>query len=191
MRDAAGGDPRVAGGPPIAALRGVPARRVFAALVAAALMTASGKAGGQCANRPSSCLQCHETEGHYMVRGNGTDWHRDHALGDFCAGCHGGDADAPDAAGAHRGVAWPLADPQRSCAPCHEGSFRDLAARYAVAAEARHARRGGGPPLAEPARPRLRTHDAAAGTIAALLAAAAAAIVTFTERRRPARGGSS
>jgi len=187
MRDAAGGDPRLAGGPPIAALRGVPARRVFAALVAAALMTASGKAGGQCANRPSSCLQCHETEGHYKVRGNGTEWHGDHALGDFCAGCHGGDADAPDAAGAHQGVASPLADPQRSCAPCHEGTFGALAGRYAAAAKARPPRRAGGRDVAEPPR----SHDGAAGTIAALIAAAAGAIVTLTERRRPARGGSS
>src|SRR5208283_4604607 len=115
--------------------------------------------------------QCHETEGHYQVRGNGTEWHRDHALGDFCAGCHGGDAEAPGAAEAHRGVVWPLADPARSCAPCHEGTFRDLAARYAAGAEARHARRARGPRIAEPARPALRTHDAAAGAIAVLLAA--------------------
>jgi hypothetical protein len=170
------------------------------AVGAMALMIAlmfADSARGQCAATVSSCVQCHETEGRFKVRENGTAWHGDHAIGDFCAGCHGGNPEAAGQADAHQGVGQPLADPGRSCAPCHEG-YAALAERYQRAATARrnahddssgdagdNARAHGPRPGAErPAPGVAREHDGAATALVLGLLGVACATVVTVERLR-------
>lgn len=157
-------------------------------LLVPALLFAAADASAQCANRVSSCVQCHETEGKRRVRDDGADWHRDHALGDFCAGCHGGNAEAASEAEAHQGLASPLADADRSCTPCHATGVRERASRYASAVEARRAlpRAPAEPPRAPGA---ASNNDGVLSAIVAALGIAAGAIVAVTERRRDRLAG--
>lgn len=46
-------------------------------------------------------------------------WHLDHAGGDYCAACHGGDRDAEAAFTAHATMVPPLAAPELACGGCH------------------------------------------------------------------------
>lgn len=148
------------------------------ALVFAATLLASRDAGGQCAAQASTCAACHATSPRAPVRHGDAPWHKDHTAGDFCAGCHGGDAAQKREAEAHAGLVEPLADPARSCAPCHDARPFDLAQRYAAAL----AERGPAPPA--PRAPASR--DALVGGVAAALAAVLLALVVVNERRRRA-----
>jgi hypothetical protein len=65
------------------------------------------------------------------VEADGTPWHRDHALADFCAPCHGGDPEAQDEATAHATLVAPLEHVDTACAPCHGADAAAFARRYA------------------------------------------------------------
>jgi hypothetical protein len=160
-------------------------RHASAALLAWAATVAVHDARAQCANRTTSCMQCHEIDGRHRVRENGTAWHRDHALGDFCARCHGGNDEATDETEAHQGMVSPLDDSERSCVACHPGDHGERARRYAADAAAR--REAGGPPHPPAAPVGARSHDPIAGALAAALALGAGAMVAIVERARRRR----
>lgn len=155
------------------------AQTIFGGVLALLLSSIAGDAWAQCADKPSSCLQCHETRGHRSTRDDGSAWHRDHAIGDFCSGCHGGDPAADGEADAHAAMLAPLASSERACASCHASNHRELAARYDAAGPAR---RGAQPPPAPAADP--RRGDTIAGALAALIAVAGAVFVAWNELRR-------
>lgn len=84
----------------------------------------------QCGSQASSCKNCHEVQGQDAVNTKGA-WHTDHAFGDFCEFCHGGNVQATDKTAAHEGlVAW-NADVKASCASCHATDYEDRAQTYA------------------------------------------------------------
>lgn len=150
-------------------------------LFAVALLLSGDDASAQCAAKVSSCALCHATSDRAPARRANADWHRDHSIGDFCAGCHGGEPAAAGEHEAHVGLVNPLVDPARSCAPCHEGGFTERAQRYA----ARLADRAPSPPAprASPASaPASRDEYVAA--LAVIVAALGGALVLFNERRR-------
>lgn len=77
-------------------------------------------ADAQCPANASSCVTCHESQGARPVLAGPLQWHADHAFGDLCAACHGGDREAFDANAAHFQMrVHPLDDPAASCAGCH------------------------------------------------------------------------
>lgn len=166
-------------GPPRMTLRAL----AFAAILLACLPR---EALAQCATKVSSCTQCHEIEGRAPVHGDASPWHEDHALGDFCVGCHGGAPEADHEAEAHVGLIPPLADVARSCAPCHADGLA-LALRYAGHAAAREA----GSARAPAPRP-ASARNGLVGALAVATAIAGGTLVAITERRRRAiaRGGS-
>jgi hypothetical protein len=77
------------------------------------------QASAQCGSQASSCKNCHETQGQDPVNADGTPWHTQHAFGDFCYLCHGGNNQATDETAAHTGLEAPLADINTSCKTCH------------------------------------------------------------------------
>jgi hypothetical protein len=86
----------------------------------------------QCGASASSCKNCHEVNAKHPVNDSG-DWHTQHAFGDFCSFCHGGDVQATDKEVAHKDMTYPLADPKQSCQTCHPNDTLDRAKVYAVA----------------------------------------------------------
>src|SRR5512135_3742808 len=68
----------------------------------------------QCGASTSSCKNCHEVNAKHPVNGSGK-WHTDHAFGDFCDFCHGGDKQAVDKDAAHKAMYYPLADIKTAC----------------------------------------------------------------------------
>ncbi len=90
------------------------------------------QADAQCGTSASSCKNCHEIQGQYPVSNIG-DWHKQHAFGDFCGFCHGGDMKAEDKPTAHIGLAHPLEDVTASCAACHPDDCDGRAQQYAAA----------------------------------------------------------
>ncbi len=95
------------------------------------LMTAA-PARAQCGSQASSCKNCHETQGKDPVNNDGTAWHTQHAFGDFCYLCHGGNNQATDETTAHTGMVDPLADINTSCKGCHPTDTLSLAQSYAA-----------------------------------------------------------
>jgi hypothetical protein len=89
----------------------------------------------QCGAALSQCRDCHEVRGLKPVEGGGASWHRDHAFGDFCAACHGGDPAAPDRIAAHAGLRSPMRNVQQTCGVCHAADAPSLAQRYARGTE--------------------------------------------------------
>ncbi len=85
----------------------------------------------QCGSQASSCKNCHEVKGEDPVNAEG-DWHTQHAFGDFCEFCHGGNVQALDQTAAHQGLVAPLGDIQTNCASCHD-DFEPKAQTYAAA----------------------------------------------------------
>ncbi len=158
------------------------------AALAALLFLAAPEAvaRAQCAAKVSSCAQCHEAPDCAIVRRADEDWHKDHALGDFCAGCHGGDPAAEGDAEAHAGLVWPLADSSRSCAPCHAENHRELAQRYAARAAAPDRK----PSAASPPSAASGSGNRVVGALATFVALGGSAFVAWNERRRahPAGG---
>lgn len=139
----------------------------------------AGEVSAQCAAKVSSCALCHATSDRAPERRPNADWHRDHAIGDFCAGCHGGDPAAQAEADAHAGLVSPLAEPSRSCAPCHAAGFDERAQRYS----ARLAERAPSPPAPLAPRPR-GSRNGLVAAVAVLVASAGVIVVLLTERRR-------
>jgi hypothetical protein len=66
------------------------------------------------------------------VNADGTDWHSQHAFGDFCYLCHAGNNQATDETQAHTGMVSPMQDYVASCKGCHPDDFEALAQGYAT-----------------------------------------------------------
>lgn len=84
----------------------------------AIVLWARPAAAQSCGGQRSTCRACHEERGEHAVNADGTPWHFDHAFGDFCAACHGGDATATGREAAHAGRVPPLAIER--CTGCHD-----------------------------------------------------------------------
>jgi hypothetical protein len=97
---------------------------------AAFLMTIPANA--QCGSQSSSCKNCHETQAQDPVNNDGTAWHSEHAFGDFCYLCHGGNNQAMDETTAHAGMTDPLSDIVINCKSCHPTDYTDKAQIYAT-----------------------------------------------------------
>jgi hypothetical protein len=87
-------------------------------------------ASAQCSSNASSCVSCHETQGLRPILQGTLPWHVDHGFGDLCTSCHGGDPRSSVKELAHASRRSPLADPEATCAGCHERDAQSLAARY-------------------------------------------------------------
>jgi hypothetical protein len=85
----------------------------------------------QCGSQASSCKNCHEVKGADPVNAKG-DWHTQHAFGDFCEFCHGGNVQSTDKATAHQGMVQPLADVKTNCSSCHAADYQVKAQTYAT-----------------------------------------------------------
>jgi hypothetical protein len=85
----------------------------------------------QCGSQASSCKNCHETQAQDPVSNDLTTWHGQHAFGDFCYLCHGGNNQATDKAAAHTGMIDPLSDVVVNCKSCHPNDFEARAQIYA------------------------------------------------------------
>ncbi len=86
----------------------------------------------QCGSQASSCKNCHETQAQDPVNNDGTAWHTQHAFGDFCYLCHGGNNQATDKVAAHTGMSAPLLDVNTSCKSCHPTDTLAKAQIYAT-----------------------------------------------------------
>jgi hypothetical protein len=86
----------------------------------------------QCGSQASSCKNCHETQGQMPVNNDGTAWHTQHAFGDFCYLCHGGNNQVTDKVAAHTGMVTPLVDINTSCKSCHPADTLAKAQIYAT-----------------------------------------------------------
>ncbi len=84
----------------------------------------------QCGSQASSCKNCHETQGQDPVSNDLTTWHGQHAFGDFCYLCHGGNNQATDKAAAHTGMIDPLSDVVVNCKSCHPDDYEARAQIY-------------------------------------------------------------
>lgn len=102
------------------------------AIVAVALWAPADTARAACGASASSCKSCHEINRQMPVNTEG-DWHKDHAMGDYCSFCHGGNVQATDEAGAHEGMVDPFADVTTSCSSCHQDDYEEKATIYADA----------------------------------------------------------
>ncbi len=89
------------------------------------------KASAQCGSQASSCKNCHETQAQDPVNADGTAWHTQHAFGDFCYLCHGGNNQSTDKTAAHTGMVAPLSDIDTSCKACHPADTLAMAQTYA------------------------------------------------------------
>lgn len=85
----------------------------------------------QCGSQASSCKNCHEVKGEDSVNAKG-DWHTQHAFGDFCEFCHGGNVQATDESAAHQGLVQPLEDVKTNCSSCHAADYQTKAQTYAT-----------------------------------------------------------
>jgi hypothetical protein len=101
-------------------------------LVAVSAILLTTNASAQCGSQASSCKNCHETQGQKPVNNDGTAWHTQHAFGDFCYLCHGGNNQATDETAAHTGMVDPLTDIAISCKSCHPTDFSAKAQIYAT-----------------------------------------------------------
>jgi hypothetical protein len=86
----------------------------------------------QCGSQASSCKNCHETQAQDSVNNDGTAWHTQHAFGDFCYLCHGGNNQATDKTAAHTGMIDPLSDIVTNCKSCHPNDYEAQAQIYAT-----------------------------------------------------------
>jgi hypothetical protein len=101
-------------------------------LVAVSAFLLATPAKAQCGSQASSCKNCHETQAQKPVNNDGTTWHTQHAFGDFCYLCHGGNNQATDKVAAHTGMVDPLTDIATSCKSCHPTDFTAKAQTYAT-----------------------------------------------------------
>lgn len=143
----------------------------------------------QCVGEATSCLQCHEMQAQRPVLGSAAAWHRDHAFGDVCTACHGGQPDQAERASAHAGLRDPLEDPATSCAPCHEQDWARRAEGYAarhaaalIAATPQQPPRGPGATAYK-----ASTLDRVLAVIVVLLGIAVACVLLAREPRRSIR----
>ncbi len=159
--------------------------RLAALAVLATIVSLAAPARAQCTSSGSSCVTCHETRAALPVLGEERPWHRDHAFGDLCSACHGGDPEASSAPQAHRGLRSPLEDVTTSCAGCHAADALERAARYrASVAAAPSGDIGDGAPRARaaqrpegPAADERRGADRVLAAIAVLLGGVLLAVI--------------
>ncbi len=86
----------------------------------------------QCGASLSSCKTCHEVKHEKSVANQGP-WHQQHAFGDFCEFCHGGNTAAKDEASAHQGInKMPLKNAGNTCSSCHPDDYKERALKYAA-----------------------------------------------------------
>lgn len=162
--------------------------RVAAGLASLLPLLLPLRAAAQCGGVVSQCRDCHETRGERPVleAGSRSPWHRDHAFGDFCPQCHGGDADATDAEHAHAGLMSPMADVAGSCGKCHDPASVEHAysSPPPTAGHNGAAASGRRPPTTS-----LPWRNAALATTVVLLGASATSYVLRNERQLRARPG--
>ncbi len=114
-----------------------PGKLLRSLLIVAALIAVLGYAiwpqtvSAGCGSSASSCQDCHEAKKQDSVNTNGA-WHTQHAFGDFCQFCHGGNTKATDKAAAHTGLVDPLSDVKASCQSCHPNDYMTRAQGYAT-----------------------------------------------------------
>ena len=101
-------------------------------VVGSFLLMSTTPAAAQCGSQASSCKNCHETQAQLPVNSDGTAWHTEHAFGDFCYLCHGGNNQATDETAAHTGMTDPLSDINASCKGCHPDDTQAKAEIYAA-----------------------------------------------------------
>jgi len=86
----------------------------------------------QCGASLSSCKTCHEVKKAKSVANQGP-WHQQHAFGDFCEFCHGGNTAAKTEAAAHQGInKMPLKNAGNTCSSCHPDDYKERALKYAA-----------------------------------------------------------
>lgn len=107
----------------------IPALFVLLFTTALGLLFAA-PAYADCGADASTCKVCHEGEQQMPVNTLGI-WHTQHAFGDFCAGCHAGDATIKEKEASHAGMrSLVLADPKAACEACHASDYAAKAVSY-------------------------------------------------------------
>ena len=104
---------------------------LFLGITAIFFLLPAQPVSAQCGSQASSCKNCHETQGQDPVSNDLTTWHGQHAFGDFCYLCHGGNNQATDKSAAHTGMISPLSDVVVSCKSCHPKDYEARAQLYA------------------------------------------------------------
>lgn len=157
---------------------------VVAVALALALLLLPRSASAQCGAKSSTCRACHEVRREGPAFDGSLPWHRDHAFADLCPSCHGGDAQAKDAARAHAGRMAPLADASATCGLCHgDGATRAVA--YQSALPPRDAGAPAStPPVAVTTAPRSFVGNRVLALVALVLGAFVGVVVSRNERRR-------
>ncbi|MCB9564977.1 MAG: hypothetical protein H6708_31720 [Kofleriaceae bacterium] len=167
------------------ALHGVRGAIVVGLALVAVGLGARVAAAQSCGGQRSTCRACHEERGERPVERDGSPWHGDHAFGDFCARCHGGDATATRRDAAHVGLAAPLTE--AACADCHADPAPLLAGYVDEAARRPPAAAVTGPPSrASPSPPAGVANTVAAALVLVLGVGGTIAIVRAERRRRGA-----
>lgn len=108
----------------------VSAGLIFLVAVGFFFLLPAQPASAQCGSQASSCKNCHETQAQHPVDNDLTTWHGQHAFGDFCYLCHGGNNQATDKAASHVGMIDPLSDIVVSCKSCHPKDYEARAQIY-------------------------------------------------------------
>jgi hypothetical protein len=62
---------------------------------------------------------------------NGSDWHQQHAIFDFCEACHGGDRNAVEKSAAHAGLRTTFVQMAPTCRSCHTTELETCLSTYA------------------------------------------------------------
>ena len=107
-------------------------RRSSFFIVAMILLAGWQLAQAQCGASLSSCKTCHEVKREKPVATQGQ-WHQQHAFGDFCEFCHGGNTAAKDKNAAHEGInPIPIKDAGNTCSSCHPDDYAERAQKYAA-----------------------------------------------------------
>ncbi len=156
------------------------------ALASAIALLSVQAASAQCGSQASSCKNCHETQAKDPVNNDGTAWHKDHAFGDFCYICHGGNSQSLDETAAHAGMVNPMSDIQAACAQCHASDLQAKAQVYASALGVQVTTGATASPAAPTSAAPSATPAASAGPAQASLGAAPAAgssdLVDYVQR---------
>jgi len=147
------------------------------------LLTAN-PAKAQCGSQVSSCKNCHEVQAKKPVNNDGTAWHTQHAFGDFCYLCHGGNNQATTETAAHTGMVDPISNIVTSCKSCHPSDYTAKAQIYAVTLGKQVSSGGGAatPAATQAASQATPTAAASAPIVAQAAAVPSADIVDYSQR---------
>lgn len=138
----------------------------------------------QCGSQVSSCKNCHEVQAKKPVNNDGTAWHTQHAFGDFCYLCHGGNNQATTEVAAHTGMVDPISNVVTSCKSCHPTDYTAKAQIYATTLKKQVSNGGGAatPAAVQPASQATPAAAASAPTVAQAVVVPAADIVDYSQR---------